>query len=166
MRVKKVACLALISVCVVTLVSCSDKVSQSDYNNIKESITLGSGLTVLELENKVMKFVYDVYNPQNEKDIAKGIEELKEVTTETEYNELISIANQYDASKQSNISDVIVKYSSKDNNNDGMERIYAELSLMVDGYKQEIAIEFVINPDNKIFKHYIWTGNILVKDNN
>lgn len=156
----------LITTASLGLVGCGsneEKITNEDYNKLKESVTIGCGMTVNELEDTMVKFAYKVYSPQKEKDIADGIGLIKEISTEAEYKELLEAAGKYDETKETSIESVVSKYSPGKNNKDHMDRVYLEFNRTVMGQSKYIAIEFVINPNNKIFKHYIWNGSITNK---
>ena len=155
--------IAIVMLVVASLVGCKDKgekVSLEEYNKMKENTTLECGVTIDELESILVKFAHNVYNPQNDTDIAKGIDRLKDIVTELEYQELLRLANQYNPDNDANITDVIVWYSTKENNSDGMDRVYLEIVMSNTGISRRTIIEFVFNPNNKIARHYIWTGEL------
>lgn len=142
----------------VALVGCNkNDVTKEDYNKLKESITITDGLTIVDLEDKIMNFVYNVYNPSNVEDIQEGIDSIKDILTENEYNDLISEAR-YNEDVQSSVDNVTVHYLPSSNSSDGMNRVYTEFSISSDNKEQKMAIEFVLNEDSKIFKHYLWYG--------
>lgn len=139
-------------------------VTVDDYDLARENITLNCGITVVELEDKLIKFVSNVYNPQKEEDIQDGIEIIKELLTDDQYRELVSMAGDYKPEVKSSITNLLVGYSRDQNNSDGMARGYVGFDLETDKYKQEIVLEFVFNHGGQIFKHYIWKGIIKIKE--
>lgn len=147
----------------VGLMSCSggkEKITQEEYNSLKESVTLSNGKTVTELENTMVDFAYKVYYPQKESDIIDGINLIKDITTQAEYNQLVSMAGKFDDTIETSINNVVCRYSLGKYNKDHMDRIYLEFNRTVEGKSRYTALEFVINPNNLIFKHYIWVGPI------
>ena len=125
---------------------------------MKDSVTLTNGLTVNDLEDRIMKFIYFVYTPQSEEDIQKGLDSVKDLLTVGEYNTLLS-ETRYNEETRANMSDLVVAYSSVKNNSDGLDRIYVEFVLTNDTSRQHKSLEFVMNPKGLIFKHYVWNGN-------
>lgn len=161
--VKGIASTILIICIALLIVGCSaeeEEITLEDFKKLKEEVTLDCGLTVLELESLMTRFAYNVYNPQKEDDIKKGIELIKGITTELEFNELLDIAGEYDPDIKNTVTNIEVKHSTKENNSDGMERVFIEVTYELEGYKQNTALEFVFNHNNKIARHYIWYGSV------
>ena len=123
MSMKKVITILMTTFLTLNIFGCNSKVSYKEMEEMKESVTLANGLTINELEDKIMKLVYFVYTPQSEEDIQKGIDSIKDILTESEYNTLCS-ESRYNEETSANMSDLEVKYSSVKNNSDGLDRIY------------------------------------------
>jgi len=153
----------LILVAVLGLIGCTNsggKITMDDFKKVESDITLDCGITVLELEEKLNRFIYKVYNPQREEDILEGIQELEDIMEESEYKWLVSEASEFRGDIKTSIDNIIIKYSKGKNSTDEMARALAGLTLKVGEREQDIIIEFVFNREGLIFKHYIWKGNI------
>lgn len=161
-KFSKVLLAILILSLVVQLFGCSKKnneITQEKYDKLKQKITLSNGLTVLELEELMMRFVYSVYNPKSEEDLKAGVDLIKDIVTESVYDELLDTV-QFNEGVVSNISNLEVRYSNGKNHSDHLSRVLCKFTLNSGGYSQNIIIEFVMNDSGKIFKYYIWNGAI------
>lgn len=136
------------------------EVSRDEYEKLRGEIEVIDGITVLDIEDVISRFVYKIYSPASETDIIEGIQLLEDITTEDEYNELKTIVGEYNQGVKIDIENLTVKYSVGSNHTDNLSRAYTEFTINKGEYKQNIAIEFVFNGDGKIFKHYIWQGTI------
>jgi len=150
---KSVKTIILLLIILLTGCTKSSDITKEEYKRVQNMAKLDNGMNIIEFKDTILRFVYKVYNPQEEDDISEGLNIIKEISTTREYNELKSIAK-FNAGKRSSISDIDIQYSGK------TRTVYVELGLKVDNYYQRIAIEFVLNNEGKIFKHYIWTGRI------
>lgn len=138
-----------------SLVGCN-YVSNKELDDITNQITITDNLTINEIEDRIIKLVYKVYSPQSEKDLADGLDRIKDICTDDEYKLLVQQLNKYDSDIKMSISDVVVKYSNGNDNSDHMRHVYTEFTVSNGKIEKEVLLEFVINPNNKIFKHLIW----------
>ena len=143
------------------LVGCSynkNTITTDDYNTAKKNITLGCGLTALELKDLAFDFVQDVYNPSSSTDTIKGLDLLKPYMTNDEYNNLKSQLGSYNKSVKQTVSDMNVYFGPKEHMADHMDRLYIQFRLSGENSSSYKVVEFVFNGNNKIFKHYTWGG--------
>lgn len=152
----------LILLIVMQLIGCSKKdneITREKYEELKQKITLSNGMTVLELEELMMRFVYSVYNPKSREELKAGVDLIKDVVTDSVYNELIE-AVKFNAGATASLNDVVVRYSDGKNHSDHMSRIICEFTLNDGDYNQNIILEFVFNEEGKIFKYYVWHSSV------
>lgn len=157
--------LAIITTIIATLslfVGCgSSDISNSDYKNLKQESTLGIGYTTVELQNLMLDFVNKVYSPQSQDDIDEGLKLLEGITTESEMNNLRQMANKYDESKNGVVSSVQAYFGDEGKSTKGsFQRVFIVYTMESSKIKQTNGIEFVINGEDKIFKHYLWQGQL------
>lgn len=144
----------------VFLTGCGNKgsITREMYDELAKEIETSQGVRVDELESEFMSFIHHVYNPNTTEEIEKGIESISEYLTESVERDFRGMIVEVDTERSSSISDVDVRYSGEGNNTDGLARIYTEFNLQVEGLQQKKAIEFVFNPEGKIFRYYFWEG--------
>ena len=162
MKMKRI--IAVISMLVMLSISvgcgADKKVTSKEYDNLKENVTLGCGLTVGEMEQIMIDFSHKVYAPRDQDDIKEGVDLLKEYLTSEEYTSLNSGVSEYKQGIKTELSDITVRICKGDYSNDGMDRVEVDFKIKYAEYNKGMLLEFVINPNNKIFKHYIWANNI------
>ena len=154
---KKLA-LGFILLTITSLCGCNN-VGYRDYKELEQETQLGLGLNYTELEDMLIEFAYKVYMPRSEEDIQNGIELLKDIATDKEIASLKSIAGTYNKDSTQKVTKVDVIYTNGKNNTDHMEHIYIEIGIENNGLKTQM-IEFVVNPNNKIFQHKIYDSFI------
>ena len=138
----------------------TNNIDIKDYNALKDKVTLGCGLTVSEMNQTMINFIYKVYSPSNQADITTGLESLKNYMTAAEYTSLTSDMNKYKADVKTEVSNVNVRICKGKYAYSGMDTILVNFTVSSGGYTTNMILEFVINPNNKIFKHYIWTTSV------
>ena len=135
-------------------------VTIEEYEEVKASTMLDCGLTITELEARMIKLAHKVYNPVKEGDILDGINVIKDITTEEEYRNLVNSTDNFNVGNKAKITRVSSSYSSKANNTDNMDKVILEVQLNLGGKTQNNIVEFVFNDNDQIFKHYVWQGAI------
>ncbi|MEM4385985.1 MAG: hypothetical protein QXD03_05505 [Candidatus Anstonellales archaeon] len=146
--------LGLIVILSLFMISCGSR--YEDLEKISKSLELKGGYNVMDLEDDMFKFIYGVYSASSEQDIKNRLEGIKKYLTEDEYKELVDISKYVGGDGK--VVSVDSLYSRGENNSDGMGRLYVKLKVSDGKYTQDKLIEFVLNKEDKIFKHYIWNG--------
>lgn len=159
MRRKSVV-IVLVVLGMLSFSACAKKgeVSREMYDALAEELSTVHGVRVDELEGEFMSFIHHVYSPNTTEEIGQGIDSIAKYLTDTVDKDFRSMIVEVEPSKSSTIRDVEVRYSRAENNSDELPRVYAEFMLESEGLSQKKAIEFVFNPEGKIFRYYFWEG--------
>lgn len=134
----------------------SDTITGEKYNKLSDSIVMSNSFTYTEYEDALETFINNMYAPAGLSDMATSAYQMKSLTDELEFENLIKEFN-FKEGEQRAITEFETSLGKKEYTENGVEKFMIYYTVESNGVPSKKAIEFYLNSSGLIYKHEMWS---------